>query len=675
MQMNNLSASILVRGPEARRAILFWSVVLIPLAFSRSFYSIYSVPKLGLIMLAVALVGGLRLAEMCQGAKAADLKRLWIPAAAFLLPLTIAWGSSPYRAWSLFGQLGRFQGLIPYLVIILFGLLLADAFRGQGQRVARALVLSASVMGAYHLMQYFGLELFPVEGEETINRVAVGTMGNPNFSGGFLAITLPVAAAFLLNEKNDKTKPPVALTLISGGLIVSFSQGAWAAALAGLAATAGIVLLPRWRFARWASLALVALIAAVAVGSIVASIVKPGHPRIPLTIQDRGRFWEQAGSMFMESPLVGRGPNAFAVEATHHRPPRDVTAVAAMDVADDPHSVFFAMLTSAGVLGGAGYLVAMAWVVRRGIEIGPSNVIAAGFFGGTIAYFVQSLASIDEVGLRVGFWIVLGGMTASMIGAEVSVEEPKAIKARGKGRKSAPKPQPLRNPVALGATALVTLAAVLWTGRFMLADVQVRSGIEAFTALEPFEGRDSFQDALNSRADYEYRNLYGFQSGLTAIDGGVEAGAPFARARDEAYEYLEHFPEVGAMRDYALLLARWEAADPTADDRAAELYLRAVTFDPINPLLSREAAEILVEVARVDDAEQVLEAHVAAAYPEADPAPLVATQWGQLAATFVEAQQVESAEIAIERALALDPAQAEALQAREVLDAADETDP
>lgn len=375
--------------------------------------------------------------------------------------------------------------------------------------------------------------------------------------------------------------------------------------------------------------------------------------------------------MFTESPLVGRGPNAFAVEATHHRPSRDATAAAAFDVADDPHSVFFAMLTSAGVLGAAGYLIALAWVLRRGVEVEPSNIIAAGFFGGVIAYFVQSLVSIDEVGLRVGFWIVIGGMAASMVGAEVLAKEPGTTKARGKGKKAAQKLRPLRNPAAVGVTIIASLAAMFWTGRFMLADAQVRAGVEAFTAVEPFEGRDLFENAIGFRADYEYRNLYGFHSGRTALDGGEEAGAPFAEARDDAYEYLEHFPDVGAMRDYALLLARWEPVDPTAVDRAADIYLRAVTLDPITPLLTDEAAEILVEVGRVDDAERVFEAHVEAAFPEETPNPLVAAEWGQLAAAFAGTGQTEFAEVAIEKALALDPAQAAALAAREVLKAAE----
>lgn len=660
-----MRTAILQKGPELRLKILFWLVVIVPLAFSRSFYQTYTAPKLGLVMIGVAVAGGIRIIEIIQGASSEGLRRLWIPAAAFVVPLSIAWVFAPYRTWSLFGQLGRFQGLIPYVVIILFGILIADAFGGRAQRLAEALVLSAAIMSLYHLLQFFGLDPFPLASEGAGNRAARGTMGNTNFAGGFLAIALPVAVGQLLANDSEREKAGIALALIVAGLVVTFSQGAYAGALAGVAVSTGILFTSKWRFARWAGFALAGLVAAVAVGSILASIVKPGHPRIPLTIQDRGRYWEQAGSMFAESPLIGRGPNAFAVEATQYRPARDATQAAAFDVADDPHSVFLAMLTSAGILGGLGYLVAMGWLLRRGLQIPPDNVLAVSFFGGGVAYFVQSLASIDEVGLRVAFWIVLAGLTAATV-READERAP----AAARNRKKTKEVHPLRWPIAVGVTALLGVSGAAWAARFMVADIQVRSGIELFTDIKPFEGQEAFESALGFRDDFEYRSIYGFQSGQTAVDGGEDAGLPFAEERDEAYAYLAEFPDVGAMRDQAVLLNSWSRAEPDAADEAADLYLRAVGFDPINPRLTDEASVVLMEVGRVEDAEEVLNAHLAAAYPGEPVEPRLASKWGSLAVTFAQQTEVELAEEAIERALAIDPAQPEALQAQEMLETA-----
>jgi hypothetical protein len=137
-------------------------VVGIPLFFFRVTNDPFSLPKLSLLVIGISVIGGLRLAEVLQGAEVFARKRMIVPIAAIAVPLTVAWLFGPYKSWSLLGEYGRFQGLIPYLLLAAAGVLIADAFAGRLRELARTFLWGGAIAGAYAVLQYFGLELSPV---------------------------------------------------------------------------------------------------------------------------------------------------------------------------------------------------------------------------------------------------------------------------------------------------------------------------------------------------------------------------------------------------------------------------------------------------------------------------------------------------------------------------------
>src|SRR5262245_15378742 len=100
---------------------------------------------------------------------------------------------------------------------------------------------------------------------------AFGTLGNPNWVGGFLAVTLPLALTRLDVDAPagaDRAGRSAALIVVMSvaGLLLTLSRGAWMAAVAGVAL---LVLLRR--DLPWRRIA-VACAAGVALGAVIAAL-------------------------------------------------------------------------------------------------------------------------------------------------------------------------------------------------------------------------------------------------------------------------------------------------------------------------------------------------------------------------------------------------------------------
>ncbi len=638
------------QGLRIRRGLMLALVVLVPLLFLRTVNDPINVPKLGLLIVGVSIVAAIRLSEALQDGDVHGLKLVAVPAAALALPLVIGWLFSPYKGWALWGVYPRLLGLLPYLFVIAFGVLLAETFRGDPAPVARAAVFAAAVAGAYALIQAVGLDPFVwALGSDVQEKIVVSTLGNSNFAGAFFAITLPVGLALVAHDADRRVAMAVATGLIGIGWIVTQSQAAWAAGLAGTGVFAGFALAQRWRRARLAAAAAATGIAVVVAGTVVAGIVGVAESTIPLTIQRRGDWWQAATAITTASPVVGRGPNAFALEHPQYRTAEDVRQVG-LDITDDPHSVFLSYLTGAGVIGAVGYLVALGWVVNQVRRSKSMGIMAAAFLGALTAYFIQSLVSIDTVALRTAGWTALAGFVAS-----VTPAAPAVMPSRTKKKKA--RREPLRAVPALGLLVVVGLAGV-WMGvQLVLSDARFAHADDLLDEGQGQPALDAYEAAISFNGNVYYRRVYGNVLGDIAVAAGND-GHVFMDKAGDAFDFVHELPQVNATLDYARTLKDWAAVEPSAAGEAADVYVLAVSYDPIDTPLLSEAATSLLEL----EAHQEVVAILAPVVDRLDQPVL----WGSLALAHARLGNVEDARGSAERALALDPANAPALEAQKI---------
>lgn len=583
---SRMKQTVLQKGPEARRRILLGLMFLTPLLFLRSAYDPFNMPKLWLVMVGVAVVAAIRAIEILQGAERSGLRLVAMPAAAVAGSLLVGTLLSPHRVWSLIGDHFRYTGFVPYLVVIAAGVLVADAFRRDARPLAWVLATSGAVAGGYAVIQVAGLDPF----EWSVMNLGATTLGNTNFSGAFFAICLPVAVSLVLVEREKRLLVAGCIVLIGAGWIISQSEAAWAAGVAGVVVLAGCLLASRWPPARLIGLAAAGLIGAAGVGFVVVAMTDEPPGSIPESIRRRAEWWEASSRMVATSPLFGRGPNSFAIEHTHHRDIEDVAAVG-FEVTDDPHSLLFSLATAAGLLGVVAFLIFTRSIVVNVLKVGPGHVIGIGFAGAATAYLVQSLLSVDVIPLRFVGWTALGA-SAAAIAPVVSSNKVFAEKKKKKSRKIA---EPLDALPAVAAIILTAGGGIAWATGLLFADIAFQRGLSpasgGASAQENFRSAIAFRET-NDTYRREYGSLLGANATRQALEegGDEEVARQFLQEAEQALSFVEHFPHANSVLVYARVMRDWAQVDASAEARALELYERAAELDPYNFRIFDEAA-------------------------------------------------------------------------------------
>lgn len=579
-----------------RRSLLYGVIAGVPLLFLTSTYEAFSTPKFSLLVMAVSAAIGVRLAEYVLGTRElSGLRRLAVPAGAVAVPLTIGWLVSPFKGLGFIGEMGRHQGLLSYLLFIAAGALIYEAFKDDPWKLARLFVFVGTGVAVYALIQKAGMD--PIE---WANYASGSTVGNPNFVGGFLAMTLAPSLYLLVTEKERLPWAATSL-LTAGGIIVVGTIGGWVAALGG----AAVVL--SWRYGRsekqkLAGVVVAGLLALGSVVSVAATIVDVGLP-VPdeQAVEIRGQWWEAGLSMAVSSPVAGRGPAGFAVEGVQFRPEVDALR-RGYTFSDDPHSVFIWYLASAGILGGAGFLILIVWILKTGLSPyrTESSPVAIAFFAAAVAYISQALVSIDELTLRAGLWIALAGLAAGVdLPTASRAGKPPTARARRSRRRKAQTVPAGAAAVAFLCFAVPAGAGLYYGSTWLRGDLAISRGSVQSSAGNFDVARSELQDGVDLLGHYQARFLYGTLLGhLVEVDPSDEVEV----ALDETFSYLEDVPHIMGMSTYAKALA---AAG--REDEALDLLERAAALDPLNPDISAERGTILIAMGQADEAIALLE--------------------------------------------------------------------
>ena len=143
---------------------------------------------------------------------------------------------------------------------------------------------------------------------------AFGSLGNPDFLGGWLALLLPLAlAGALTGSKKIRAAAWGILVLGVAAVLLTQARAAWLAALAGLAVAAW-----RLRPSRWVWVASAGLVLAAALG-LGWGLADPGERgRLAEAVDLRSDAWQsrllmsqEALALAQEHPWTGVGPGLF----------------------------------------------------------------------------------------------------------------------------------------------------------------------------------------------------------------------------------------------------------------------------------------------------------------------------------------------------------------------------
>lgn len=296
-------------------------VALTPLAFAAPLLEPYIAAKEILIQAGAATLALLWLLTRRARAWKLTFTPTWIPLGGLTVigATSIAWSSNPSTSLA--------QGLPLISYALLFAVGLSEMRRPEARALlATVLILAGAIEGLYVLLQYsLGDPIF-LTARLPGKWQTFGTLGNPNWTGEFLAVAGLVSLGRLSELSNASTTQSsarnwtrLAFILILLALVATLARGAWLAFSIG---TAAFMITRRHHInARrlFKSSVLPAVLISIAGLGVIALPLLSRQPAIDhlLNVKSlRGRMWLSAvtWTMIRDAPLRGHGLGTFSLQ-------------------------------------------------------------------------------------------------------------------------------------------------------------------------------------------------------------------------------------------------------------------------------------------------------------------------------------------------------------------------
>jgi O-antigen ligase len=429
-----------------RQIILVVVLVALPSLFDPSTVEIDNLPRLVvLVVAAVVLLASWAVDAAWSGWRPRRLVNglQWV-----LVAIVVWFGvttlTSVEPRQSFIGRDGTYEGFILLAAVAILTSSLAESFTFDAlPALFRVIVASAVPALVYGAIQFYdfvidkGSNLDFVPWHNAFHNV-FASFGNPNHFGGFLVTVLPlgVVTAVMAKRRSLRIALWVWVVVLVVLLLQTAARGAW---LGGLAATAVLVvgLLPQLRTrARSASLvAAVAVVAAVVLvaggsrflGAKASALLKSGPGS---SVSQRYGYWSSALRLAGHHPLVGTGPDTFAVTYARYQDATLAKTLGPGYFVNGAHNIFLSWLANEGVPGFV-LIVALlafgvAWGVRarRSFPIGTPatddsadlapdpdenrRFLVVALIAALVAYFVQAAFDVEQVATLATMFVILG---------------------------------------------------------------------------------------------------------------------------------------------------------------------------------------------------------------------------------------------------------------------------
>jgi len=314
-----------------------------------------------------------------------------------------------------FGVFGRNTGLLTYLslVIICICAYLISNTKNL-EKIVVALIVTGGVSAIYSGMQTFGID--PVKWQNPYNPITA-FLGNPNFQSSFLAISAIASLGLFFRIQSSLLIRASSITYIFLALFLivrSNSQQGILVLGSGAIIAFSLFLIGTPRFARKIILYPYFLITGLIGFLVVFGTLNHGplaQVIYKLSVRQRGFYWHAAVEMMKSHPIFGIGMDSYgswyfevrSKNAAFHTPQTGSNAA---------HNVFLDL----GAYGGLPlFVVHLALVIltiwsifkilRRGTGFNWSFAALVGAWAG---YEAQSVISINQIGLAVWGWLIMG---------------------------------------------------------------------------------------------------------------------------------------------------------------------------------------------------------------------------------------------------------------------------
>jgi hypothetical protein len=318
----------------------------------------------------------------------------------------------------LYGAYGRNTGLVTYILLIaLFVSALSLSQMDSFLKISYGILIAGAVNVAYSLWVILFGDFI---GWSNPYGNILGTFGNPNFVGSFLGIFASVLFAYII-KPNLKLLYRVGLTLV---LLVTFIEIQSSNAIQGIVVAGGGISLVGFYFLRskFKSNVIPAIYSAavfiVGIFALLGALQKG-----PLTsliyknsVSLRGEYWQAAWNMGNKFPFSGVGMDTYGDWYRQLRDDQALINPGPNTTTNAAHNVILDQFAYGGWPMLLAYLAVFPIVVfailRVSLRTREFDFAFIALAVAWICYQVQSVISINQIGLAIWGWILGGSLIA-----------------------------------------------------------------------------------------------------------------------------------------------------------------------------------------------------------------------------------------------------------------------
>jgi hypothetical protein len=314
---------------------------------------------------------------------------------------------------NLYGVYGRNNGFLTYLFLSLV-LLTSLALKRQSsfEYVLKALMTAGVINVIYCL---WVLSFGDFIGWSNPYGNILGTLGNPNFIGSFLGIFFSVLLAYLVSSRvNRLGKILGTLVLLITLYEIIGSNAIQGRVLAAVGIAVVSLSLIRVKFGHFtllvysgvtATAGVFALLGSLQIGPLTSFIYKT-------SVSLRGEYWQAGWNTGLSNPLTGAGMDGFGDWYRRARDDQALVLPGVNTVTNASHNVPLDMFAFGGwplfisyllIVGISGYALLKANLRRKNFDPVLVAITVA-----WICYQLQSIISINQIGLAVWGWLLCG---------------------------------------------------------------------------------------------------------------------------------------------------------------------------------------------------------------------------------------------------------------------------
>lgn len=395
--------------------ILLWSIGTTTLIITPWFsYDPFNAPRL-LILVATASILFFMVAPNFKEFFKSSGRGIFVLLMFFIIQMVLVLIFAPGNKWQqFFGAGGRQTGFLTYLSFVILVIVCisvtTDFFIRQFVRMS---LIVGAVSIFYGLIQATGLD--PFDWTNPYSPV-FGFFGNPNFQAGFVGLNTAAVSSFLFGNKIKTSLKLLLLVYIFLGLFVILKTKSQQGFLVfGSTFLMIIVLLSfksnrlyRFRFP---------VSAAIFIGFAAAALdILQKSPWSPFlykpSVSYRGDFWRAGINMSWEHPFFGVGLDSYRDWFFRSRDEIASKRPNPENYIDSAHNVFIDFAANGGFPLLGIYSVLILVTARSALRVIKQmegfNPYFIAVFATWLGYQIQSIISINQIGLAIWGWVTSG---------------------------------------------------------------------------------------------------------------------------------------------------------------------------------------------------------------------------------------------------------------------------